>query len=420
MPNGGIRLAEFITKKLGIYEQGTNPVVFPQFGTAKFRLKDALPQLGNIEIETVQTRKEAYRDKESRKPEVCFGTIQEDALRRDLTINAVYLNVTTGETLDITGTSSNDLRNHILRTPNDPRISFEDDALRILRVIRFASTLGWGIEARTWGGMCVNAYRLETISKERITEEFNKIITSENAADGIRRLYLCGALKHIIPEFEALKGLNQGKHHIEDAFDHSLTVMSKMKPQVVNRLAGLLHDIGKTVTKSYGFSCQIHFNNHEKVGAEMVKDILEYLKYPKDIIKKVSLATANHMRFKQSTIPSNSSLRKFANEMKTDEDLDLCLELIEADNTSHAPKSCKVGQVNKIRARLEKMAEQESTLKVTLPLNGKDIMEILGLKKGPQVGAALRLLTEYYYISPKMTKEDAINVLKYAMDKGKL
>lgn len=420
IPNGGIRLAEFLCKKLDIYKEGSNPIVFPQFGTAKFNLKGIFSQLGDVEIETVQTRKEAYRDKDSRKPETCFGSVQEDANRRDLTINAIYLNITNGTMFDMTGKSDNDIRKHILRTPIDAKESFEDDALRILRVIRFASTLGWGIEPKTWAGMCIKAYRLKTISKERINDEFNKIITSEHAADGIRRLYLCGALKYIIPELIELKNLEQGSRHGEDAFDHSLTVMSKMQPTVESRLAGLLHDIGKPSTRSRSFTGRISFINHETVGAKLTEKILTDLKYPKNTIKRVQNAVANHMRFKQTTLPTNKALRKFANEIGNEDDLNLTLELIEADNTSHALKFCKIGQVDKIKKRLEAIIEQSDLddLKLKLPINGKDIMKAFNLKKGPKIGNALRLLTEYMYISPKMTKDEALKIVQRAIEKG--
>lgn len=421
-PNGGIELAKYLTKKLNVYEEKTNPVIFEEFGTAKFRFKGALPEYGNIEFETVQTRKEAYRDSESRKPETCFGTLTEDALRRDLTINSLYFNITQGVCLDMLPNTpcEGDLLKHKLRAANDPNISFSDDALRILRVIRFAAVLGWGIEPKTWVGMCCNVHRLSTISKERIHEELNKIIVSSHADEGIRKLYYCGALKYIFPEMEKLKGMTQGRCHNQDAFEHSLSVMMKMPAKIDYRLAGLLHDIGKSTTRSFGYTGLVHFNRHENVGEDMVKELLTALKYPNSIVKIVAKAVRNHMRFKQQqTSPSKSSVRKFINEMTNDEELDLCLELIDADNKSHAPKHCKPEQVNNIRKIIKKLEEDDSA-KVYLPINGKDIMEIFKLKKGPKVGSAIRLLTEFYYIRPKMTKEEAIQVIQRAIDKGEL
>lgn len=414
-PNGGIEFAEYLTKKLGIYKEGTNPVIFPQFGTAKFTLKSALPQLGDIEIETVQTRKEAYRDDKGRKPEVCFGTLKEDALRRDLTINALYGKAIDWFIHDISGLGHEDLKNHILRTPQDADIAFKDDALRILRVIRFSCTLGWGIERKTWIGMCKNVQRLSMISKERIQQEFNAIITSEHAAEGIRKLYWCGALKYIVPELIRLVGLNQGKHHCDDAFDHTLAVLSKVEPKVENRLAALLHDIGKYGKWNADLFGNVHFPNHEDTSMLMTMDILEDLKYPNATIAKVKHAVANHMRFKQSKNPSNHAIRKFVNEIG--DDLDLTLDLIEADNMSHAPKSCIKGQVALIRKRIEALKEKEDTIKVHLPVNGKDIMKEFNLPKGPTIGAALKLLTEYAYIKPKMTKGEAMQIVKEALEK---
>ena len=421
MPNGGIRLAEFLTKKLDIYHLGSNPISYPQFGIACFRIRNAIPQLGDVVISLAQSSKLPYKGNESKKLEERFGTIQEDALIRDLTINTAYMNMCNGETLAILDTTGDDLRNRTLRAVSTPSIMYKNDPLRILRTIRIASEIGGGIEAHTWGGMCANAYLIESISNKLfIRDEFDKILVSNGASDGIRRLYLCGAMNTLIPEFEGLHGLKQGKEHVEDAFDHSLSVMSKMQPIVVNRLSGLLHDIGKATTRSFGYGGAVHFYNHEIEGAKTAEMMLTWLGYDKETIRQVSLAISHHMRFKNSSIPSNQSLRKFSNEMTSDEDLDLCLELIDADNTSHATKYCKVGQVDRIKKRLQKIADKEASSNISLPLNGKEIMEILGIKKGPKVGAAIRLLEEYYSISPKMTKEDAIQVLKYGIDKNKL
>ena len=194
--------------------------------------------------------------------------------------------------------------------------------------------------------------------------------------------------------------------------------MSKMKADPIYRLAGLLHDIGKSKTKSYGFTGLIHFNRHEKVGAEMAEEILTRLKYPNATIKSIKNAILNHMRFKQSSLPSNHSLRKFVNEIGTEDDFNLCLDLIDADNKSHSIKHCKPNQVEQIKKRIAKLEEQESSLKVNLPINGKEIMEIFNWKKGPKIGQALKILTEYYYISPKMTKDEAIKVIQRAVEKG--
>lgn len=421
MPNGGIRLAEFLTKKLGIYQLGSNPISYPQFGTSCFRIRSAIPQLGDVVINLVQSSKFPYKGNESKKLEERFGTIQEDALTRDLTINALYMNMCNGETLAVLDTSGDDLRNRLIRAVSKPYTLFETNPLCILRAIRVASEIGGGIEAHTWGGMCANVYKLDSIpNKMFIRDEFNKMLVSDGASDGIRRLYLSGAMNQLIPEFEGLKGMKQGKEHIEDAFDHSLTVMSKMQPIVVNRLSGLLHDIGKITTRTFGFNADIHFYNHENEGAKTAEMILDWLGYDNETIRQVSLAISNHMRFKASSVPSNQTLRKFSSNMTSEDDFNLCLELIDADNTSHAPKYCKVGQVNKIKKRLQTIAEREAMSNVKLPINGKEIMEVLGIKKGPKVGAAIRLLEEYQMISPKMTKEEAIKILKRSVEKGDL
>ena len=169
LQGGGIRFAEWLRDN-GYATKGV--AVYPNYGTAMLHLNE-FPE---VELEFVQTRKEKYIDHSCRNPETAFGSIEDDCMRRDLTINALYANISTGEIVDITGKGVNDIKNHIIRTPNDSDIIYDDDPLRILRCIRFASRYGWDIETETYEGMVRNVSRLEIITKERVQDEFCKML----------------------------------------------------------------------------------------------------------------------------------------------------------------------------------------------------------------------------------------------------
>ena len=214
LPHGGVDFANWCK------EQGyTNTVViYETYGTAMFKFK----QFPGEEIECVMTRGEKYIDKESRNPVTAFAPIEEDSIRRDLTINALYYNVYTGEILDLVGGRS-DIDHHIIRTTNqDPDVVFDDDPLRILRVIRFASRYGWAIEKRTYKSMQKNVRRLKIITKERIQAELNKILTCNHPVMGVELMHKIGAMQYVIPEFEECYGMEQNKYHFGDVAAHTL------------------------------------------------------------------------------------------------------------------------------------------------------------------------------------------------------
>ena len=173
LPSGGVRFAQWLRDNRHTLKGVT---VYPTYGTAMLRLK-AFP---DVELEFVQTRKEKYIDHSCRNPETAFGTIEDDCMRRDLTINALYSNVSTDGIMDITGKGVDDIRDHIIRTPNEPDVIYDDDPLRILRCIRFASRYGWEIESETYEGMVRNIHRLAIITKERVKDELDKMLTCQH------------------------------------------------------------------------------------------------------------------------------------------------------------------------------------------------------------------------------------------------
>lgn len=408
--DGGIKFAEWITNQNKCFVPNSNPVIFRNYGTAKFNLR-TYPKIADIEIECVQTRKEQYHNSNSRNPICAFGTIEEDANRRDLTINALYYDITNGRVIDPTQRGLNDIKGNVIRCPNKPDIIFSDDPLRMLRCIRFSTRLGWGIDKDTWIGICKNVHRIGIISQERITDEINKILLCNKPSVGIRKLYYSGLLKYVLPNVYDMVGLEQNAYHFGDVFEHTMSVLDNTKPILTNRLSGLFHDVGKKTARSVANGI-VHFYGHEYSGYNMCTKILHDMKYPNDVISKVRNAVKNHMRFKQNKNVSKKAVRKFLGEIESD-DIDLILDVIHADNISHKEEYNMYEQVDKIKEIIANIKENEcQQLRPKLPINGNDIIEHFKLKKGPLIGRYIELCKEYSYISPKATKEDYLNIIQ--------
>ena len=364
------------------------------------------------------TRGEKYEDKESRNTVTVFADINEDAIRRDLTINALYYNVSTGEILDLVG-GQEDIKNHIIRTTNkNPDIVFDDDPLRILRVIRFATRYGWEIESKTYKSMKKYAKRLKIITKERIQAEFNKILMSENAVMGINMLHDIGAMTFIVPEFEKCYGLTQNRFHFGDVAEHTLAVLDyhckHFDADLTERLACFLHDIGKTATRTVKDG-NVHFYDHEYVGAVMTGDILRELKYDNDTIKKVQFLIRNHMRTKQAgdgaKYMKDKSLNKLLYECKTFKMFKSLMRIIECDNEAHAKDCCIHNQYSELVAKVELEGSHSKMFGYKLPVTGEDIMSVLGLEPGPIIAEINKRLLNQAFLDPEISKERCIKLL---------
>lgn len=407
LPNGGIEFAEFIIKEIGSYKKDSNPVIYPTYGTAKFIIKG----FETIPIECVQSRKEIYSDKLSRKPSCKHGTLLEDALRRDLTINALYKNISNDQIIDPTNKGIDDLKNKILRTPCDPNLTFIDDPLRMLRVIRFSSRYGWEINEETLQAIIRNKERLSIISKERIQDEFNKILLSDNVEYGIKLLITTKLMDFIIPDFIFSLEIVQNKFHNETVGNHLISVCKKTKPILVLRLAAILHDLGKIKVKSEDNEGNVHFYQHELESKKMSESILKDLKYSNEIIEKVSFLIENHMRLKvygnDLKNIKDKSIRKLINDCKDEETLNLLLDLIDADNKSHSEEYLLPNQIENLKNKIEVLKiKDEGNVMVKLPLNGDEIMDILNVKGGKIIGDIIKELTELYLENPLINKEE--------------
>lgn len=412
-PDGGIGFATWATYNTNCFVATKNPCLFPNYGTAKFQFTND-PEVADIELECVQTRKEKY-NKDSRNPTTAYGTIQEDAMRRDLTINALYYNISTDEICDFTNRGLHDIENHIIRTTGDADVIFEDDPLRILRVVRFSTRLGWPIEKNTWIGMITNSKRVSILTQERVTDEINKMLLCDNPGEAILKLDRCNVLHRIIPSMAESKHVYQDLRPKRTLFDHTLEVLDKTPKRLETRLAALFHDIGKITTYNKNFMF------HQSIGADNAEEIMKLMKYSNATIAKVKLAIENHEAFSSymgNSVPRPTVIRKFISKFDGDEDaLEIALDLIHANNISQMLGK-KIKQVPGIREKIKELdAKNESCKKIKLPIDGNAIMSEFNLKPTKLLGTLILQVKNAVIENPKLTKEEAFRVVENYLKK---
>lgn len=359
------------------------PVTYPRFGTALIVVED-------IHVELVTARSESY-EHGPRKPDVKPASLEEDAKRRDFTVNALMRNIQTGELVDLLGTSRSDLENRILRTPLNPETTFQDDPLRMLRAVRFRQKLQFEPDPAMWEAIKQQASQLQRISAERIRDELSKMLVHERAAEALQDLLDTGLLAQFAPDLRAMVGVEQGKWHHADVWDHTRLVVSKVEPTVELRLAALLHDVAKPVTRSIDENGNTRFFTHELVGAEMAKKWLHAMRYSAETIDTVALLVKNHMRLGSGPTFTPSAARRLIRDLDGhDEEL---LNLVEADSNS-LKQGVKVMDLTSIRAQLEAVRQATPRESLDSPLTGKQIMEYLNVGPGTQIGQIKARLTE--------------------------
>lgn len=380
----GITLAEAVAKRLG---KGAHLSVFKTYGTAQVKR-------GELELEFVGARKESYRH-DSRNPIVEDGTLQEDQYRRDFTINAMAICLNQnryGELLDPFD-GMGDLERCIIRTPLDPDVTFDDDPLRMLRAIRFATQLGFFLEGETFDSIGRNASRIEIITQERIAEELNKIMLSRRPSEGWLLLDKTGLLKLIFPELAALKGVEvkDGRGH-KDVFLHTLKVLDNVAFSSDNlwlRWAALLHDIGKPKSKSWDPQTGWTFRNHNYIGAKMVPRIFAKLKLPlNDKMEYVRKMVDLHMRpinLIEDTV-TDSAVRRLL--FEAGDDIDDLMLLCDADITSrNEEKKARFHRnYQLVRQKMVELEERDRIRNFQPPVKGDEIMELLHLEPCSTVG----------------------------------
>ena len=382
--SSGIELAQAVAKSIN---PETKVSIFKTYGTAMFRYE-------NLELEFVGARKESY-SADSRNPQVEQGTLEDDQKRRDFTVNAMAISLNKdnfGELIDPFN-GMEDMEQKILRTPLEPVQTYSDDPLRMMRAIRFASTLGFSIEQKSLEAIEKEAKRIEIITVERIMVEFNKIMLSEKPSVGLEIMKKTGLLDIVLPELTALEGIEEveGQKH-KDNFWHTLEVVDNISKNTDNlwlRWAALLHDVGKAPTKKYIKGTGWTFHGHEFLGSKMVKTIFQRLKLPlgKDMkyVQKMVKLSSRPIALISDDV-SDSALRRML--FDAGEDLEDLFTLCKADITTK--NSYKQEKFKKnfeyVAKKIKEVEEKDHVRNFQPPITGEEIMQMFNLKPGREIG----------------------------------
>ncbi|HHE76621.1 MAG TPA: HD domain-containing protein [Candidatus Parcubacteria bacterium] len=374
-----------------------------KFLTVTVKTNSEDPRLKEVEVTTYRSEAK-YTDRRHPDKIKFAKTLEEDLQRRDFTINAMALTIKKEKLVDLFE-GKKDLENKIIRAVGDPKKRFNEDSLRMMRAVRLATTLDFTIEEKTAQEIKKNSSWLSFISKERVRDEFLKIIISERAAKGIELLRNLNLLKHIIPELEESYGVTQNKHHIYDVYTHSLRALDYAAKKNFNkyiRIAALLHDIAKPRVKK-GEGPDATFYNHEIVGAEMTKKILNRLKFPKKDIEKITKLVRYHLFYYNVGEVGESSVRRLVRRVGI-ENMDDLLKLRMADRIGSGVPKAEPYKLRHLKYLIEKVSRDPLSVKM-LKVSGNDVMRILKITPGPKIGLILDILLGLVLSDPNKNKK---------------
>jgi poly(A) polymerase len=390
-----------------------------EFGTVGLRKDD-------YQLEITTYRSESY-DPKSRKPEVSYGTsLRDDLIRRDFTINAMAARLPGHEFVDLFGGLA-DLRDKVLRPPGRPEDSFSDDPLRMLRAARFVSQLGFTVSPDVVTAMTEMAGRIGIVSAERIREELSKLISGAYPREGLALLVETGLAAQVLPELPKLRLEIDEHHRHKDVYEHSLIVLEQAiaqeekGPDLVLRLAALLHDIGKPKTRAFEQGGRVSFHHHEVVGAKMAKARLTALRYPKDIVADVSRLVELHLRFHGYGTGewTDSAVRRYVRD--GGHLLDRLHKLTRADcTTRNKRKAAALSRTyDDLEQRIARLSVEEELAAMRPELDGNEIQAVLRVSPGPVIGQAYKFLLDLRLDQGLIGKEAATaELLKWAHEQG--
>ncbi|WP_425428066.1 CCA tRNA nucleotidyltransferase [Allonocardiopsis opalescens] len=381
------------------------------------------------QLEITTYRSESYSPK-SRKPAVRYGdSLEGDLARRDFTVNAMAVRLPGHEFVDPYGGMA-DLRAKVLRTPGRPEDSFNDDPLRMMRAVRFAAQLGFAVDPPVREAAAAMADRIAIVSAERVRDELVKLLLSERPRAGVELLVELGLARHVLPEIPKLRLEIDEHHRHKDVYEHSLTVLDQaielehrrnMPPDLVLRLAALLHDIGKPRTRAFEAGGRVTFHHHEVVGESMARKRLAALRFPKDVVAKVAKLVGLHLRFHGygSGEWTDSAVRRYVRD--AGDELERLHVLTRADcTTRNRRKATALSRAyDDIERRIERLAEEEELARLRPDLDGNEIQRVLGIGPGPLVGKAYRFLMELRLDRGSIGVEAATReLLRWAAEEG--
>jgi tRNA nucleotidyltransferase/poly(A) polymerase len=284
---------------------------------------------------------------------------------------------------------------------------YQESPIKMLRVIRFSATLGWGIEKDTWIAIIKNSKYITKAPQELITDEISKIITSPNASIGVRKMMYCGILHRVMKDIYDLTTAYESRNPMVTAFDHTMQVLDEVQPFLENRLAALFHDVGSIATETNKGIVQDDFS------ADVAESDLKFMKFPNYVIQSVSKAIKLHRIFRiyeDGVTPPDKKLRKFIN--SCGDDIGTTLDLMNANNI-HQTYGKKKRQVLDIIARIDELETIEESKNVKLPIDGNDIMKEFNLKGGPHIGKILDKVKDSFFENPKITKEECFKLVEH-------
>ncbi|MFF9075337.1 CCA tRNA nucleotidyltransferase [Streptomyces sp. NPDC014735] len=376
-------------------------------------------QKDGYQIEVTTYRSEAY-DRTSRKPEVSYGdSIEDDLVRRDFTVNAMAVALPQKEFIDPHG-GLEDLAQRVLRTPGTPEESFSDDPLRMLRAARFSAQLDFDVAPDVITALTEMAGRIDIVSAERVRDELNKLLLSANPRKGLALLVDTGLARHVLPELPALRLESDEHHRHKDVYEHSLTVLEQAidleqdGPDLVLRLAALLHDIGKPRTRRFEKDGRVSFHHHEVVGAKMTRKRMTALKYSNEMVKDVSKLVELHLRFHGYGDGewTDSAVRRYVRDAGPL--LERLHKLTRSDcTTRNKRKAAALSRTyDGLEERIAELQQQEELDAIRPDLDGNEIMATLGIGPGPVVGRAYAFLLELRLEHGPLGHDAAVGKLK--------